>query len=122
MSWNLLQYFPHEFVGVDHYRFSADDTVNAQGKIVPGATTKTEDFRIVKPQPISGDDLKMLPQGEEASDYLFSMSENEVIVRKNKEGSDQIEWGGLRYKVIRVNTRVTGGFYSFTMARIRAQV
>lgn len=121
MTWDLLKYFPHEIVKVDHFRF-ADGAIDAQGKYTPGAETKTEDFEIVAPQPITGDDLKMLPQGEEASDYLFSMSRNEILVRKNKKDSDEIEWDGLRYKVVRVNSRITGGFYSFTMVRKKAQV
>ena len=83
MSWDLLQYFPHEIIEVSHFRY-ADGSYDSRGKWTQGTVTQTDDFKIVKPQPVTGQDLQMLSQGEEASDFLFSMSRSEVKVRKNR--------------------------------------
>lgn len=122
MSWGLLGFFPEEWVKVPLTRY-ADGAINARGKWEKGASTAYPEFEIIAPQPLSSNELKMLPQGEEASDYLVSFSRELVQTRVKKEDSDEIEWDGNLYKVTQVNNRAQlGGFYRFRMVRIRGQV
>lgn len=53
-------------------------------------------------QPVAGDDLKTLPEGQHAEDTRILFTETELRVRKTGNEPDQISVDGLNWEVINV--------------------
>lgn len=89
---------------------------------VAGSTTKGEfssgtpvsaQINIIIPQPLSGEDLKMLEDGERASDFLKTWVASDYDPKTTSGGivADIINYGGVDYKIHNVGVWDTLGRY-----------
>jgi hypothetical protein len=116
MSWDLLQYFPHEKVTVQLVPGDSGSYVDGEWVLVLSASTP---IKIITPQPLTAKEAQLLPDGEHVRDYLKSWSEVKVNPRDGDTDADRIEWDGDTYKVMQADNRATlGGFYAFEMRRL----
>ena len=115
---SLLDAFDFEMVTASLVGGGTDGSYDDEGAYSPGATETPVDIFIVKPQPVTANELQMLPSGERTMDYLKSYLKTTINTRELLVDSDIISYSGRNYKVIQVEDRSQdGGFYKFYLKR-----
>lgn len=119
VQYDMLQHFGDEMIDASLYSGQAG-SYDAEGRWVPAHDVGTP-VRIIAPQPISGKDLQLLPQGEHVQHFQVSwIQTTSVKTREYLEDADHIEINGETFKVHRTNDRRTlGNFIKFFIREIR---
>lgn len=99
---------------------TAAGSYGADGTWTPGASTPTS-ITVTKPQSIAGDDLKLLPDGERASNYQVVWTASDLQTTDTDSSADVLTVGGVDFKVFAVWDRVLeGGFYRAILRELKA--
>jgi hypothetical protein len=113
---NLLNHFGSSMVSAQVAKHASGAYV--KGEWVPGDTT-VEPIAIIDPQPVSGKDLQMLPQGENVAVNLVTWAQDSIATREALKDADTVEVRGETYKVTQVQDRSkSGGFYKIFMRKL----
>lgn len=96
-------------------RYAAGDYV--AGKLTAGSTSTLSISASV--QPVSGQELQRLPEGERVKDWLYVYTPTELNTREGKKAADKISIDGANYEVATVDDWATeGGFYRALVQRV----
>lgn len=117
---SLLDYFSSdEFTTASLVTGGSDGTYDSEGKYTAGTPVEPVDVLIIKPQPLSANDLRMFETGEYVTDFLRTYTEATVATRRLSKDSDKIIYAGRTYKVMRVDDRsADGGFLKLFIMEI----
>lgn len=116
MTLPLLSYFGDEMTTVQLISGEAGAYVDG---VWASDFADPAPISIINPQPLTANDMQLLPDGEHVRDYLKSWSETRVFTREGNEDADRIEFDGDTYKVMQNDDRsLDGVFYGFVMRRI----
>jgi hypothetical protein len=112
----MLSYFTDEMTTVD--LISGETGAYVDGVWVSSFAASVP-ISIIKPQPLTANDMQLVEDGEHVRDYLRSWSETRVYTREGGEDADRIEFDGDTYKVTQNDDRsLDGVFYGFVMRRL----
>ena len=119
---SLLDYFDSsEFATASLVTGGSDGTYDSEGKYVAGTPITPTDILIIKPQPLSANDLRQLEDAEHVTDFLRTYTDATVATRRLSKDSDKIIYAGRTYKVMRVDDRsADGGFLKLFIMEITA--
>lgn len=119
IQYDMLQHFADEMIDATLLSGQAG-SYDADGRWVPSIAAGTP-VRIIAPQPISGKDLQLLPQGEHVQHFQVSwIQTTEVKTREYLEDADRIEINGEIFKIHQTHDRRTlGNFMKFFIREIR---
>lgn len=114
---NMLQYFLDEMVSAT-LKTKGDGARNTEGVWVPGVETEST-IKIIALQPVTGDDLKMLPEGEDTSEFMITYVESVYGLRTRSGASDadQITVGSDTYEVFSAGNWTTQGLFKSYIVR-----
>jgi hypothetical protein len=119
VQYDILQHFGDEMIDATLSSGEAG-SYDDEGRWTPviGAGTPVQ---IIAPQPVSGKDLQLLPQGEHVQHFQVSwVQETNVKTREYLEDADRININGEVFKIHRTNDRRTlGNFIKFFIREIR---
>lgn len=115
MTVALLSYFPDEMV-------TAQLTKGNTGSYVNGVWVPVFDAQgpvtIIRPQPLTANDLQLVEDGRHVRDYLVSWSETRVFTQERERDADKIDFNNDTYTVVQTDDRsLDGVFYRFVMRR-----
>lgn len=114
----MLEYFTDEMVSATWIP-GGNGTYGASGLWVP-ATGTPSTIQIVRPQPVTSNDLQQLDDGEHTQDFLRTYTTALVDTREGVADSDVITWLSEPYRVVQVDKRdLDGGFRRVIMRRVR---
>lgn len=112
----MLEYFEPEMIDATLINGQVGTYVN--GEWVKSFAASVP-IRIIAPQPITSNELQMLPDGEYGRDYLKTYSETKIFIREGGEDSDKIVFNGFEYKIVQTDDRtILGDFYRSIMRKI----
>ena len=119
IQYDMLQHFGDEMIDASLFVGQAG-AYDDEGSWVPEHDVGVP-VRIITPQPISGKDLQLLPQGEHVQHFQVSwIQTTNVKTREYLGEADQIEINGETFKIHRTNDRRTlGNFIKFFIREIR---
>jgi len=100
------------------------------GTYVDGIWTPTEpdeddevSISIIPPQPLTGDMLDMLPEGERVHEYCVTWTEYTAALWSDSDASDTLEIGDEQFKIVTIFDRFRdGGFCKLLLHRITADL
>jgi hypothetical protein len=119
VQYDILQHFNYEMI--DATLFSGQTgSYDADGHWVPSYDAGIP-VRIIAPQPISGKDLQLLPQGEHVQHFQVSwIQTTSVKTREYLKDADHIGINGETFKIHQTGDRRTlGNFTKFFIREIR---
>ena len=107
---SLLNFFPQVAAT---YRRPTGTYSTTTGTFVPGSASDN-DITIISPQPASGKELLLLPEGDREFNHLKTWTETAL------QNEDIVTWNGTQFKVVRVGDfNFDGGFYPILMRELR---
>ncbi len=113
----MLNYFTSEMVSATLRTFAAGST-DSDGEWVAGADTDTS-IKIIVPQPLNANDLKVLEGGEHVSNYLKTWVSVPVTTRESTKDADRIIYNSKTYEVFQYTNRdVLGSFRKLIIREI----
>ena len=114
----MLQYFNSEKISGQLIRGNSGSYV--EGIWVP-VFDAAIDIVLIAPQPLTANDLQMLPDGEHTRNYVVSWIDvTNVKTREYDSDSDRIVIGAKIYKIFQVDDRtILGNYYRFILREIR---
>lgn len=117
---DLLSYFGEFMASATLYRHSSG-SYDSEGRWSAGGQTGTPVVALI-PQPVTGENLRLLPEGEEVGDYVSTAvaSSLEVHTRQDDRDPDVLDIGGVRYEchtVLRWGDY--GGFDKLILRRVQ---
>jgi len=116
----VMAFFKSFMMKAQVFRFD-DGQINARGVWEHG-TESTENISVSIPQPVTGETLKMLPEGEDISDFVtvFVDESENLKTRVQEKDADQLLIKGLRYEVHnKCDWSSLGGFNQYILRRVQ---
>jgi len=112
----MLEYFEPEMINANLINGQIGTYINGEWISSFAASVPV---RIIAPQPVTSNELQMMPNGEDGRDYLKTYSETKIFIRESGEDSDKIIFNGFEYKIVQVDDRtILGNFYRIIMRKI----
>ena len=114
----MLQYFNAEKINAQFVKGDSGSYVDGVWTPVFNAAV---DIKIIAPQPLTANDLQMLPSGEHVQNFVVTWLDSAIAeTREYDKDADRIIIGSKTFKIFQVDDRTTlGKYYRCILREIR---